>query len=76
MMSWTSWLKPDFKDISLPDWVRFIAQDSDGIWWGYSVEPLQNHRGWYENEVGQHIKLMHSDGASKWKDSLISLAIM
>lgn len=74
-MSWTSWLKPDFEKLNLPDWVKFIAQDSDGSWWGYSVEPLQNHRGWYENEVGRHIKLLSADEDSgcvpAWQDSLM-----
>ena len=41
----------------IPHWVLWIAQDSTGIWWGYSVEPLRNDNGWYENEVGDHIEL-------------------
>lgn len=66
---------PNLKGISLPDWVRFIAQDSDGSWWGYSVDPLQNHRGWYENELGQNIKLIEGEGGTVirdeiWKNSL------
>ena len=36
---------------AIPDWVRWIAQDSSGAWWGYAVEPLRNDTGWYENEV-------------------------
>ncbi len=47
-----------------------MAQDEDGSWWGYSVEPLQNHRGWYENEVGQHVKLLQVAENKKWQDSL------
>ena len=44
-------------DLEIPHWVNWLAQDADGTWWGYQVEPLQNHSGWYENEVGQIIKL-------------------
>ncbi len=65
-----SWLKPDLSDIKVPGWVRFIAQDSDGSWWGYSVEPLQNHRGWYENELGEHVKLKQSEPCDGWPQQL------
>jgi hypothetical protein len=41
----------------LPDWVCWIAQDADGAWWGYQVEPNLSHKSWYENEVGNCIRL-------------------
>ena len=41
----------------IPAWVNWIAQDESGARWGYSVEPLRNDRGWYENEVGQNLYL-------------------
>jgi len=40
-----------------------IAQDADGIWWGYQVEPNLSHRSWYENEVGKSVCL--GKGAQK-----------
>lgn len=52
-----------------PDWVRWIAQDSSGDWWGYSVEPLRHDSGWYENEVGQYLHL-HSSAPDNWQTSL------
>jgi hypothetical protein len=70
MMSWMSWSRPDLSDIKVPDWVRFIAQDADGSWWGYSVEPLQNHRGWYENELGEHVKLKQAAPSDSWPQRL------
>ncbi len=74
MMNWTSLLKkPDLSGVSVPEWVRFIAQDIDGSWWGYSVEPLQNHRGWYENEVGEYIRLKQGEASESWCESLIRL---
>lgn len=67
-----SLLKPDLSEINVPEWVRYIAQDSDGIWWGYSVEPLENHRGWYENELGQNIKLIKTEAVDQWRQCLFA----
>ncbi len=41
----------------IPEWVSWIAQDADGVWWGYQAEPNLSHRSWYENEVGDSIRL-------------------
>lgn len=56
---------------NIPHWVRWIAQDADGAWWGYSVEPLEFSQGWYENEVGNRIKLLQSVANPDWKNTLI-----
>jgi len=50
-----------------------MAQDGDGSWWGYSVEPLQNHRGWYENEVGEYVRLVQGEGCENWRENLYRL---
>ena len=60
----------DFNSLTIPHWVNWIAQDEDGAWWGYQVEPLQQHNGWYENEVGQHIKLMVTTRNVNWQTTL------
>lgn len=52
-----------------PHWVRWIAQDSSGAWWGYSEEPLRNDTGWYENEVGRCVRIGHGP-AQQWELSL------
>lgn len=62
--------KPDLSNVIVPEWVRFIAQDSDGSWWGYSVDPLQNHRGWYENELGDNVKLLQGQVVGDWRDNI------
>ena len=49
-----------------PNWVNWIAQDADGTWWGYEIEPLQHDKGWYENEVGQCVKLKSMSPNTKW----------
>ena len=56
--------------LDYPDWVNWVAQDQDGVWWGYSVEPLQHHQGWYENEVGEIIKLADDQPNPNWQQSL------
>lgn len=55
---------------NIPAWVNWIAQDADGAWWGYSVEPLQHDIGWYENELGDRIKLDQSAPNPDWRNSL------
>lgn len=57
----------------LPNWVKWKAQDADGAWWGYSVEPLEFSNGWYENEVGQRVKIMQSRANPNWKTSLTKI---
>jgi len=55
---------------SIPSWVRWIAQDADGTWWGYEHEPLQHDIGWYENELGRNIKLEPQPARMAWQQSL------
>lgn len=60
---------------SIPDWVCWVAQDGSGVWWGYSVEPLRNDSGWYENEVGDYLQL-GSTQPDNWQHSLRQIQIM
>ena len=62
-------MKDNFLDVEIPEWVNWIAQDSSGVWWGYSVEPLRNDNGWYENEVGKYVRLGINE-ANNWQQSL------
>jgi hypothetical protein len=54
----------------LPEWVQWLTQDADGTWWGYEVEPLQKHDGWYENEVGRCIRVQSSPPNSDWQNAI------
>jgi len=54
----------------IPDWVCWIAQDADGIWWGYQVEPNLSHLSWYENEVGRCIRLGKRAQNADWDATL------
>lgn len=62
-------------DATCPDWVHWIAQDEDGRWWGYSIEPLQHDHGWYENEVGSYILVLKEEPNKQWKQSLQKVKI-
>jgi hypothetical protein len=53
----------------IPEWVYWIAQDESGVWWGYSVEPLRNDHGWYENELGKYLPLGETE-TTNWTESL------
>ncbi len=57
-------------DQNLPDWVCWIAQDADGVWWGYQVEPNLSHQSWYENEVGNIVRLDKDKPNVEWTSSL------
>jgi hypothetical protein len=54
----------------VPGWVRWIAQDADGAFWGYEAEPNQQHNGWYENEVGRIVKLGMGEPLADWTATL------
>lgn len=60
-------------DNDLPKWAKWLAQDEDGAWWAYSVEPLEFSRGWYENEVGLRLKVAQYTNNPDWKNSLTKI---
>jgi hypothetical protein len=62
-----------FRDRPLPAWVNWLAQDADGSWWGFEVEPNQSHLGWYENEIGRCQKLWQDGPNSAWQSSLVQV---
>lgn len=62
---------PELKDIELPGWANWLAQDEDGTWWAYEAEPNQQHNGWYENEVGRIRRLIKSSVPDDWRIALI-----
>ena len=64
---------PQKNNNDLPDWVKWKAQDEDGAWWGYSTEPLEFSRGWYENEVGLRIKIKQSNANPDWKNAITKI---
>ena len=61
-------MKPDSNQF--PRWMRWIAQDADGCWWGYEHEPHMADSGWYENEVGLSAKISTDNKNADLKDTL------
>lgn len=59
---------------NLPDWACWLAQDADGCWWIYEVEPLQYHQGWYENELGKRTKLGCTEPVKNWQNMLFRVS--
>ncbi len=58
-------------DVSgLPVWGNWLAQDADGAWWVYEVEPLEYHHGWYENELGRRLKVASGPVNPEWRKTL------
>lgn len=53
----------------VPDKFIWIAQDSNGIWWGYTAEPHRSDFGWYENEVGDSVRLGETEPIN-WEQTL------
>ena len=50
----------------IPQWVNWLAQDADGAWWGFEVEPHQHHAGWYENELGRCVRIRQDIPNPDW----------
>jgi len=64
-------MRPDLTGCTIPKWVNWLAQDANGAWWGYEVEPHRHDSGWYENELGRNIKLKSSTTNQDWQNNLI-----
>ena len=57
-------------NISIEEWVNWLAQDASGQWWGYEAEPHQYDHGWYENEIGRRQRLWRGPANPKWQFTL------
>ncbi|MGD8590587.1 MAG: hypothetical protein PVG22_17325 [Chromatiales bacterium] len=53
-----------------PPWVRWLAQDQNGAWWGYEHEPNEGDISWYENEVGRYLLLGKGTPNQNWRRAL------
>jgi hypothetical protein len=54
----------------LPEWVCWVAQDSNGAWWGFEHEPNEGAYSWYENEVGRYCELRREGPNPAWRQTL------
>lgn len=55
----------------VPVWVRWVAQDANGAWWGFEHEPNEGATSWYENEVGRYLRLADAPPNPEWTTTLI-----
>jgi len=55
---------------NLPVWIKWLAQDESGCWWGFECEPNEGDCYWYENEVGRYLKLADGEKNPAWRESL------
>jgi len=62
----------DAPPFAIPGQFRWIAQDSDGVWSGYTAEPHRHDTGWYENEVGETQRLGRTE-PGRWEQSLMRI---
>lgn len=65
--------KPDWKDT--PEWVIWIAQDGNGVWNGYDLEPTACNNQWQRIDLnmfntGKFITLERDYPSDKWKETL------
>lgn len=65
--------KLDLSNWKIPKWVKWIAQDANGNWWGYEIEPLMHDNGWYENELGRYILLNTATPDQHWHKNIIKI---
>lgn len=50
--------------------INWVAQDKNGIWWGFEGEPLQDDEGWSNEEGGHQILLKKETPGSSWQETL------
>ena len=63
----------ELADCHIPEWVNWAAQDSNGNWWGYEIEPLRHENGWYENELGRYVLIATRTENDNWRNNLIKI---
>ena len=60
--------------VAIPEWVRWVAQDKNGEWWGYGARPKKVGVVWREPpEDLRSIHLGHGLPNPNWKDELYEL---
>jgi hypothetical protein len=58
------------RNLEIPAWALWLAQDADGTWWAYEAEPHRHDIGWYENEVGRYQRVNRGEANPAWQHTL------
>lgn len=53
--------------------LNWIAQNEDGVWWGFEVEPVVGETDWENQNNGMKILLKEEASNKNWKDTLQKL---
>ncbi len=53
--------------------LNWIAQNSNGVWWGFEIEPVTGVDVWENQQNGMKILLKEEAGNGNWKDTLQKL---
>lgn len=53
-----------------PKTLNWIAQDKEGVWWGFEFQPQPNDSGWADAIHGHQIRLKQEPPDPDWRDSL------
>lgn len=56
--------------VPIPPEIRWVAQDAEGIWWGFERQPVQEANGWTDHQCGNYIRIGRGARSSHWADSL------
>lgn len=63
----------------VPAWVRFIARNRNGEWWGYQKRPTLGSQNWYTEDAACYLASMPFYAMfpviDDWKESLIELEV-
>ena len=70
--------KPDVPWDMLADWVKYVARDDDGTFWGYEAEPNAKQDRWdYSAGKADRAGCLKIDpGTCDWKDSLVTRPVV
>lgn len=64
-------MKSKFLAFDIPVWVEWIAQNSDGNWYGYQCKPrIGRHRYLPENGYSAFVWIAKGDQNVEWKETL------
>jgi len=53
--------------------LNWIAQNEDGVWWGFEIEPVIGESVWENQNNGMKILLKEETSNKNWKDTLQKL---
>lgn len=57
-------------ETSCPMWVKYIAQDKDGAWYGYECYPSFNGQEWIPTDNGVMVHIMDGESSEDWQDKV------